>query len=277
MKVLVGILYSGEPQFAKCIDSVKAQEEVEFDYFIIENLPKNEAHDKLYNTFMSKAVEFDIFVKLDADMIIQAKDFFKFIIGIYLNNQFLDWLHIYIYDYITDKLISGLNVYSSNVKWNMNKDNIFTDRGHVVGSIRNKKILKNPAQQWVIHCPDASKEQAFNFGLHRAVKAYQFDNNTEIKRNTDHGVVLSKLYYNYLRKRNKIRLYAIYGYLMVLDYKLDANTINRNSSYRVGLIKKLENMSSSELNKYIYTSWKFYVLVFGYKLGYVAILNYLKR
>ncbi len=70
MKILIGILYCIENERDACVKSIEAQTHRDFDYFIVENLPKKEAHHQLYTRFAASATEYDIFVKLDADMVI---------------------------------------------------------------------------------------------------------------------------------------------------------------------------------------------------------------
>lgn len=54
MKVLVGTLYSGENEFSECKESLEKQTHKGFEHLIIENLPKKEAHHKLFSTFMER-------------------------------------------------------------------------------------------------------------------------------------------------------------------------------------------------------------------------------
>lgn len=240
MRILVGILYSGEPQFQSCIKSVKGQFNCLLHYFVIENLPKDEAHNILYATFMRRASEFDLFVKLDADMVIQSTDFFEYLGQLFTECKALDHYHLYVYDDILKAMISGLNVYRSTVKWGINKENYFTDRQHLSESIRHSFVERNPNKNWIVHCPNPSIDQIFNFGLHRGIKAFQYKSASR-QRNTTHGVIL--LNFLELKKGgNSDIIYAILGFVWAMKFKLGDSVINRQNEMRKELEIALSEM-----------------------------------
>lgn len=137
MNILIGILYSNEPQYHLCTKSIENQRyDHNFDYFVISGLSKQEAHDKLYERFSLNNDSYDIFIKLDADMIIKRSDFFNYIHNLFTKNVNLDWVRILVFDEFLQSNISGLNIYSKNVKWSKNLDNYFTDRTLVLSSVK---------------------------------------------------------------------------------------------------------------------------------------------
>jgi hypothetical protein len=264
MKILVGILYSNEPQIKKCIESVKRQKGVEFDFFIIKNLPKNVAHDKLYKTFMEDQFH-DLYVKLDADMVIQKDNFFNYLSDIFTQDLTLDWLHLWIYDHYLDNYISGLNVYRNSVEWNINKDNLFTDRTLNLKSVRHKNVITKPDTKWVEHCPFPSLKQAFNFGFHRSVKAFQFGIHNK-RPNSTHGIVVRRLAISYLRKRSIIKLMAIRAFFVALENRSTPDEINKNNQKRENLYKTVT--ISQGLKYSIFTDFKFWLIFIFGKVGY---------
>lgn len=254
VRILVGILYSDEPQFHACMESVAGQLNCFLDHLVIENLPKDEAHNMLYSTFMSRAGEFDLFVKLDADMVIQCPDFFEYLGQLFTESKVLDHYHLYVYDDILKTMISGLNVYRSSVKWGLNKENYFTDRQHISASIRRSIVERDPHKNWVIHCPNPSRNQIFNFGLHRGIKAFQYKSASR-QRNTKHGFML--LDFLELKKGgNSDIIYAILGFVWAIKYKLGDSVINRQNEIRKHLELRLSEMDNiaiqSELSQDLY-------------------------
>lgn len=91
-KVLVLTLYSGENEYEESKKSVKEQNYEYIEYRCFENLPNKEAHDRLYKTIMDESSNFDIFIKLDADMILEEKDFILKVVSYFIENDNVDLL-----------------------------------------------------------------------------------------------------------------------------------------------------------------------------------------
>lgn len=73
LRVLVVTLFSGENEFEECSNSVRTQVGIRCDHKVIKNLPKHEAHQKLYKLFNDSRQSYDFMVKLDADMAFSAE------------------------------------------------------------------------------------------------------------------------------------------------------------------------------------------------------------
>ncbi len=168
MRILVGTLYSGESEFRDCVAAVQRQTMRDFEHFVIEGLPKREAHDALYGRFMERADEFDLFLKLDADMVIISCELFARIVERFRANSEMDVLTIEVRDFLSDRQIDGLHVFRNTVRWEKRDNEIFTDR-HTVPPERcvYDRTQLAPA---AIHCGNPSPFQAFHYGLHRALK-----------------------------------------------------------------------------------------------------------
>jgi|694.fasta_scaffold127009_3 hypothetical protein len=272
MKILIGILHSNEPQFKDCVDSVKLQKyDYQFDYFVISNKTKNEAHDLLYKNFMSNSNQYDLFLKLDADMIIKKKDFFKYISNLFILDDKLDWVRLLLYDHFLKENISGLNIYRSSVKWNTNKANYFTDRILDVRTVR-KDLGIDPDKQWLTHCENASLYQHFNFGFHRAIKLFQFDSKVRLYSYM-HWNVFIKIYRLYSVNKDLNSLLILSTLIYVYKYKITGEAINESSIVKHNAFKFLTDLSDNNLKKFVETDNVYFCLKLGY-IGYFLLFNF---
>lgn len=118
MKLFIGTLYSGEKEFEECVASIQKQTFKEYEHFIFKNLPNKEAHYALFTSFIERCNEFDILIKVDADMVICSEHLFEKIVAKMSNNPHLDVFSIAVHDFFTGGLIQGLNTYRNTVRWN---------------------------------------------------------------------------------------------------------------------------------------------------------------
>lgn len=202
-------MYCIENEFKQCIESIKKQTHQNFEYFIVQNLPNKEAHDKLYRTFMNKTSEFDLFIKVDADMVLARNTFFEEVEEKMQKEKKTEDLHIALHDYYTDSLIYGLHVYRNTVKWSTNDENIFVDRNT---SKINVSLDSSELAPAAVHSPDPSPFQAFHFGLHKAIKVIQPDKNNLNRHSAMiHWNNVLKLYKHFKRKKDERLLLALCG------------------------------------------------------------------
>ena len=231
MKVLVGILYCGENEFTSCLASIKSQNYKHFDYFIIENLPNQLAHNSLYQKFMNRANEFEYFIKIDADMVLCRNTFFTEVISEMENSLEIDNLQIAVHDYFTDSLIYGLHVYRSSVKWRITdiKNDIFVDRIEIINKRKNDKTKLAPAAK---HAPNPSLFHSYHFGLHKTVKIIQpTKKHLDMESSTFHFSNIINTFKHYSRTRNKKLLFALEGFNDTIKYKYNPSNINYNDPF----------------------------------------------
>ena len=117
MRILVGTLYTIENEFEECVSSIRRQTYPNFKHIVIKNLPLKEAHDTLYQTFVDRSDEFDLLIKVDADMVVPDEEFFTKIVSKFRQNEWLELLQVHCYDYFSDRLIAGLNTYRNSMRW----------------------------------------------------------------------------------------------------------------------------------------------------------------
>jgi hypothetical protein len=202
MRLFVGTLYTSENEFDQCCKAIGEQTYRNFHHEIIRNLPKKEAHEELYGMFMQRAGEYDLLVKVDADMVIEDRDLFGKIVKKFEKDPELDLLLIAVHDYFTDELLLGLNVFRNTVRWNLGDEELFTDMTYDKDTVR--KIVKDfeelaPA---AMHCKNPTEFQAFHYGFHRGVKAVRGGTNWR---------VLKSIFLNYRRNPDLRLAFALLG------------------------------------------------------------------
>jgi hypothetical protein len=173
MRICVGTLYSGEREFDQCRASIRRQTHAAADHFVVRNLPNREAHQALYRGFEKRSESNDLFVKIDADMVIRRDGFFADLVAWFQDHPGIDELEIAVQDFFTDRMIFGLHAFRSHVRWPVIDEALFVDQSPVPASRRCQSYeALAPAAD---HCPDPSPFQAFHYGVHKALKILQPD------------------------------------------------------------------------------------------------------
>jgi len=173
MKILIGIMCCIENELEQCLNSIQTQTYLQYDYFLISNLSNKEAHNLLYKTFMDHADDVDLFIKIDADMVLLRPTFFEEVTQKFMHDPTLVHIQIALDDWFTQRKIMGLHIYRSNYQWICNQE------AHFVDMVDSPNILGTTINDWndlapaAVHCPSPSPFQAFHFGVHKAVKVLQ--------------------------------------------------------------------------------------------------------
>jgi hypothetical protein len=244
MKVLVGIMHCGENEYGKCIEAVRGQTHECVDVFSVEGLRNREAHWKLYQTFMSRAEEYDLFVKLDADMVLTRRTFLEEAEEWFKANPGVDDLQIAVWDFFTERLIFGLHVYSSRMRWSEPRDNLFVDYVDTIWRRKDDKDLLAPA---AYHCPDPSCFQAFHFGLHKAVKVTQYHRQRAEKIGRKvHWENIRRLADVYLRTKEERREYAVIGAWCALRRKLGPEHVDFENTLTNEMFRRLQETGKAK-------------------------------
>ena len=191
MKIFVGTLYCGENEYSECLLSIQKQTYRNYEHFIFKDLPNKLAHATLFQTFLDRAFEFDILIKVDADMVICSDQLFEKIVEKMSSNPDLGIFTIAVHDFFTGQMINGLATYRNSIRWNFEKDTLFVDipeESTQMSCFDSKELA--PA---AYHCKDPSLYQAFHYGVHRGLKS--------IARihSTTHWRFLTKVWENYQR------------------------------------------------------------------------------
>lgn len=167
MRILVGTLYCGENEYPECVRSIQQQSYTNYDHEVIENLPNREAHDTLYRGFLDRADQYDILIKVDADMVLTHHDFFARVVDEFTAQPNLMILAVAVWDFYSNQLISSLNCYRNTIVWN-GPGELQTDN---VGGSGERRMDWKALAPAATHCFNASPLQAFHYGIHRGIKA----------------------------------------------------------------------------------------------------------
>jgi hypothetical protein len=170
-RCLVLTLFSGENEFGRSQEALRAQSYARWERRIFERLPAKRAHDALYGEIMARRDEFDLFVKLDADMVFTGPDVLGSMVRMFRDDPGLDHAVFELVDFMSDGPLMGLHVFSNRVRWRRSSERLFVDPDPIVPG-RRRLVREAPAPV-ARHAPDPSPYQAFHFGVHRGLKAFQ--------------------------------------------------------------------------------------------------------
>lgn len=198
-RVFVGTMSCGEGDLEECIKSLCFQTGVDVTHELISGLPEREAHNRLWDSWRSVKDNFDMFVKLDADTVLTHEHVLSEFWNLMSSNARITGIQAPLLDYFTDGMINGLNCFSPRVIFNESSNDLYCDRnvdhGHDI-VIRSDMVPERlrPAGR---HCFFSTEEQAFHFGLHRA-----------LKNQVSTMVAVSQAYHKY---RDPLRKLALLG------------------------------------------------------------------
>jgi hypothetical protein len=173
-KIQIITLYCGENEYDACKASVKSQTYGgTIDHVFIEHLPNIAAHKKCYQTIMDGVDTYDLFIKMDADMVFTRDTAVSDIINYWNAQNQPDHMVFAVHDFIPDRLSIGIHVFTKNCTWDLDThDGLFVDPNpHYDG--HSTKTFDAPAP-FVSHAANPSDAAAYHFGIHRALKAFQY-------------------------------------------------------------------------------------------------------
>ena len=250
MRIFVGTLYSGENEYTECLEAIQKQSFRNFKHFIFENLPNKEAHDKLYNLFLTKSSQFDLLVKVDADMVLCNRHLFRNVVERFAGDDNLEHLEIPVHDFFSNRLIWGMNIYRNTIKWRKCDENLFVDTTPVYEQpkVRDKGSLTPAAT----HCHNPGCFQAFHYGLHKGIKILQ--RGRKRKRNVYtayHWENVRQTWQNFLRCGDvRIGLAAL-GAETAIFHRMTPEHVDYANRYSRRLFNSYERMNSRQIRKAI--------------------------
>jgi glycosyltransferase involved in cell wall biosynthesis len=244
MKLLIGTIYSGENEIDECLKSIRAQRYTNYDHILIENLPKREAHHRLYKTFLEHAQEYKLLVKVDADTVLCSDELFGRLVETFEQDPMLEVMNIGVLDFFTDEMIpAGIQIYRNTTRWDFEKDTIFTDVPIMDHErYRYDTTVLAPAA-W--HSPNPSIPQAFHYGVHRGLKSIQRIHSTF------HWANIQKVWRHFLKTQDVRLGFAVMGAELVY-----AGTFNRKdqdyTNPRLGeVLRTYEGMNAKQVKREI--------------------------
>jgi hypothetical protein len=233
---LVGMLYSGENEYAASVAALERQSLRDWDLLRLENLPNKEAHDRLYRAFMQRAGDYRFFLKLDADTVLRDEHSLQTLHTL-LDVPQRDTLVIDTHDWISNSLIpAGMQAYSNRVRWPANPDMLMVDHTPSYPGKGHRQYL--PPAPIADHSPDPSPFQAFRYGVHRCLKAIQPDRREkDIRRAVLHWSLLKNIWRAFRAAGDSRRLAALLGAEALLSELGDR--LKLLESYSGGYAKEL--------------------------------------
>jgi len=263
MKIFVGTLYTFENEIDECIESIRKQTYTNFKHLIFKGLPNKEAHQTLYTTFMNKADEFDLLIKVDADMVIIHSDLFHTVVTQFRNTNWLDELEIAVHDFFSDKLVWGMHVYRNSVRWPESHESLFVDSSPVP---RDRHIYdRDKLAPAAIHCKNPSSFQSFHYGVHKALKVIQPERKRKISAYSEfHWTNISKTWHNFRRKKDKRLGLAVLGAELAFNRLFKVENIDYGDRFMKHVFHKYEHLDADRIEKEI---WRLRVFNWGFLPG----------
>jgi len=244
VKLLVGTLYCGENEYEECVSAIRAQTFQNFDHITIENLPELEAHYSLYGHFLEHVNQYDLLIKIDADVVLNSEDLFDGIVNKFTNNPWLEVMNIGVDDFFTGEMIAaGIQVYRNTVRWDFSKDTVFPD----VPIMDPERYLydKTDLAPAAVHCKNPSPYQAFHYGVHRGLKSIQR------KHSTSHWALLKKVWQNFLKVGDRRIGLAVLGAELVYAGEFGREDQNYTQPKMKEVLSQYEGMDAQALEREI--------------------------
>jgi len=167
--IFIGTLFNGESEFLEHAKAIHFQEKVIIKHHVIKNLPEHKAHEQLWIDWQANKHNFDLFVKIDADTVLNRKTAL-FEIAKLFEQINVTGAQIKIFDYFSCSLISGINAFNSEVKFKKKVNKLFPDKVDYNHKIVLKGELVSNLEPIAFHCLTPNPRQSFYYGFHRMIK-----------------------------------------------------------------------------------------------------------
>lgn len=258
-RILVLTLYSGENQIDLCKKSVSVQRGVTVTHEIFENLPNIEAHRTLYARIMEQSKNYDWFVKLDADMVLNDEHSLKKAIQHIEKLTANAGMAIFtLQDWPTGMPIWGINFFSPSCKWDWVEnsetipDQLFVDPDPMYEGPR--LIIDEPPAPIASHMQSPSDFQAFFFGAHRALKALSKNGDKPSSRAKTQWNILRAVGKHYRLSEDRKLALILTGAEYIRDLEKTGNLpefLNKDDNAINTAFKKYDGKSDKELKNII--------------------------
>lgn len=250
-KVMILTLHSGENEFPTCLESIQRQTHADITHKVFSGLGNWEAHNRLYQTIMDSAVDFDIFIKMDADMVFTRSTVVEEICGMFSAMNSLDHMVCPLEDWPTQRAIMGMHVFSNRVTWNTVDDRLFVDPDPYAPG--GKIVLSARGISFATHMESPSLEQAYLFGMHRALKVIQREQpNRKISQIRSQFLLLERVYDIWRAQPDALRAAVLLGAERAF---LGSEAIMRGKSSAAIPYHDIQRVSSHAIRRDIERLW----------------------
>jgi len=244
-RVLVGTLHTDENEFTRCRESIGAQHGVVIEHFVLSDVAEIEAHRRLYEYFENNAAEFELFVKVDADMILARPTVLAEISERFRELPSIEQITVPVHDFFTDMYIDGLQSFRSSVRW-PTRDEIFTDVSPVPSHAR---IVDHALEPAALHCADPSPLQAVRYGIHRGAKIVAACSRTIDQWSIAHLTSVAATWAHYLARRDRRMLLASLCAEMAIGGHYGSPARCLALEYMVRICDEMAQVSTEELDR----------------------------
>jgi hypothetical protein len=255
-RILVLTLYTGEREFERSLDSLRVQTCTSWEHKVFEFLPNKAAHEALQREVTRRSDDFDLFVKLDADMVFRERHALERIAELFRAQPDVDHTRSVVRDWFSDSLVMGLHIWSNRVRWEPSDERLFVDTAPVYPG-RRLTLWSAPAP-FVDHSPDPAPQQAFHFGVHRALKALQRERPL---RRFSYGLsrgqwqILRGTWAHFRRSGDPRLALAVMGAELVLTGRIAELEIADKRDTRRELYEEFAALSADELARRLAPRW----------------------
>jgi len=247
MRILVGTLYTIENEFDECVAAIQSQTYRNFEHVVIKGLPNKEAHDTLYGSFMDRADEFDLMIKVDADMVIQSERLFSRIVQRFREENWLELLTIAVHDFFSDRLINGMHTYRNSVKWEVAPDVVFVDMSACTVPRERSVYDVRELAPAAIHCKNPSPFQSFHFGIHKGVKVVAARRQGSRRQLRYHCDNIERTWEHFLRRGDPRLGFASIGAALALRGHFGPEDLDYSNPYASSVFERYRGLDSEEL------------------------------
>lgn len=267
IRCLIGTLNAGENELESCERAIAAQTYTNWSHIRFDDLPEYEAHRRLYAEFMARSAEFDLFLKIDADMVLRTSQSLGRIVNFIRRRPAVDHVSFAVHDYLTDSPLLGLHAFTNRAVWRAPADPYRPD---VDPEIPGRRLSVRFAPAPVAYhacCPH--EYQAFHFGAHRAVKAVAA---SDRRARTEQLLVLRSLIRHAARNPDRRLRLAQLGAWHVWNGDIGSDAHNAAATGKLDLFAYYRAQSDAALEAAIPTEWRREIMRWGalYSKGYRA-------
>lgn len=169
-RLLILTLSTGEAALPVLSRQLETQSFRDFEQEIIAGLPNQAAHNRLYRTIMDRAAEFDLFLKLDADMTLRSTTSLADAVAAAERHPDAEHVAFNVWDCFTETETLGVHLFRTGVTWGEITDDLFVDPDppHV-----RQVLWEGPPAPFVNHGEIVSDFECFAFGVHKFLKVAQ--------------------------------------------------------------------------------------------------------
>ncbi len=256
LNVLVGTLYSSEHELDRCVDALQQQHHCHRSQFIIEHMAEKAAHDELYSRFMHNAAEYDLFLKLDADMILTDPGKLGAAVALFEQSPELDHAVFTVQDWMADSAIVGIHMFRNRVRWAQRHDVLFSDTPPEITGER-RYFIRDAPSPLADHSPAPSPAQAFHHGLLRGLKAFQTGIiETRPAQAFAHWRLLKRLWQHFERVRDRRLGLALMAVEHVLSHTVTPDFCNYTNPRFWQTFGMYESMTPDQMYTQLRPMWQ---------------------